>query len=178
MLRLHRNLYRIKRSIREKNPEKNFGNFSEIRKESRDEKVEDEKIEIIEIDSADIEIYKPKEKEIEKSKSWNNEKNLESYHKARDFLELQRAIDEATAIQESSKSNHASMKVSGIHRPPHQRTDRSELVRAFKKICGLSPVRDSQFFYRTKNFEKSSVLDEPVLVCGSMNRLVMTLRRL
>ena len=109
MLRLHRNLYRIKRSIREKNPEKNFGNFSEIRKESRDEKVEDEKIEIIEIDSADIEIYKPKEKEIEKSKSWNNEKNLESYHKARDFLELQRAIDEATAIQESSKSDHASM---------------------------------------------------------------------
>ena len=108
MLRLHRNLYRIKRSIREKNPEKNFGIFTEDRKESRDEKVEHEKIEIIEIDSADIEIYKPKEKEIEKSKSWNNEKNLESYHKARDFLELQRAIDEATAIQGSSKPNHAS----------------------------------------------------------------------
>ena len=121
MLRLHRNLYRIKRSIREKNPEKNFGNFSEIRKESRDEKVEDEKIEIIEIDSADIEIYKPKEKEIEKSKSWNNEKNLESYHKARDFLELQRAIDEATAIQESSKSHHASM--NGL-RDPQTATDR------------------------------------------------------
>ena len=115
MLRLHRNLYRIKRSIREKNPEKNFGNFSEIRKESRVEKVEDEKIEIIEIDSADIEIYKPKEKEIEKSKSWNNEKNLESYHKARDFLELQRAIDEATSIQESSKSDYASITDSGIH---------------------------------------------------------------
>lgn len=115
MLRLHRNLYRIKRSIREKNPEKNFDNFSEIRKESRDEKVEDEKIEIIEIDSADIEIYKPKEKEIEKSKSWNNEKNLESYHKARDFLELQRAIDEATSIQESSKSDYASITDSGIH---------------------------------------------------------------
>ena len=109
MLRLHRNLYRIKRSIREKNPEKNFGNFSEVRKESRDEKVEHEKIEIIEIDSADIEIYKPKEKEIEKSKSWNNEKNLESYQKARDFLELQRAIDEATAIQESSNPHHASI---------------------------------------------------------------------
>ena len=110
MLRLHRNLYRIKRSIREKNSAKqnfeNYGNFSEIQKESRDEKVEQEKIEIIEIDSADIEIYKPKEKEIEMSKSWNNEKNLESYHKARDFLELQRAIDEATAIQESSKPNH------------------------------------------------------------------------
>ena len=115
MLRLHRNLYRIKRSIREKNPEKNFDNFSEIRKESRVEKVEDEKIEIIEIDSADIEIYKPKEKEIEKSKSWNNEKNLESYHKARDFLELQRAIDEATSIQESSKSDYASITDSGIH---------------------------------------------------------------
>ena len=110
MLRLHRNLYRIKRSIREKNSTKqnfeNYGNFSETQKESRDEKVEQEKIEIIEIDSADIEIYKPKEKEIEMSKSWNNEKNLESYHKARDFLELQRAIDEATAIQESSKPNH------------------------------------------------------------------------
>ena len=98
MLRLHRNLYRIKRSIREKIPK---SEFSEFQRESRNEKVENEKIEIIEIDSADIEIYKPKEKEIEKSKSWNNEKNLESYNKARDFLELQRAIDQATSIQES-----------------------------------------------------------------------------
>ena len=135
MLRLHRNLYRIKRSIREKNPEKNFGNFSEVRKESRDEKVEHEKIEIIEIDSADIEIYKPKEKEIEKSKSWNNEKNLESYHKARDFLELQRAIDEATAIQESSKPNHSS-----INRLMHPRNatsgDRSVRIGlSFSKFC-------------------------------------------
>ena len=98
MLRLHRNLYRIKRSIREKIPK---SEFSEFQRESRNEKVENEKIEIIEIDSADIEIYKPKEKEIEKSKSWNNEKNLESYKKARDFLELQRAIDQATSVQES-----------------------------------------------------------------------------
>ena len=103
MLRIHRNLYRIKRSIREKNPEKKISEISVIRKESRDENVDCEKIEIIEIDSADIEIYKLKEKEIEKSKSWNDQKNIESYHKARDFLELQRAIDEATAIQESLK---------------------------------------------------------------------------
>ena len=103
MLRLHRNLYRIKRSIREKIPK---SEFSEFQRESRNEKVENEKIEIIEIDSADIEIYKPKEKEIEKSKSWNNEKNLESYNKARDFLELQRAIDQATSIQESCYNYH------------------------------------------------------------------------
>ena len=100
MLRLHRNLYQIKRSIREKNPVSN----SEFRREFQNEKVDQEKIEIIEIDSADIEIYKPKEKQIEKSKSWNNEENLESYNKARDFLELQRAIDQATSIQESSSN--------------------------------------------------------------------------
>jgi len=99
MLRLHRNLYQIKRSIREKNPVSN----SEFRREFQNEKVDQEKIEIIEIDSADIEIYKPKEKQIEKSKSWNNEENLESYNKARDFLELQRAIDQATSIQVMKK---------------------------------------------------------------------------
>ena len=135
MLRLHRNLYRIKRSIREKNPEKNFGNFSEVRKESRDEKVEHEKIEIIEIDSADIEIYKPKEQEIEQSKSWNNEKNLESYHKARDFLELQRAIDEATAIQESSTPHHSS--VDGLKGSTDQRYRSFRIGPSFSKIVNI-----------------------------------------
>ena len=137
MLRLHRNLRQIKRSIREKNPVSN----SEFRREFQNEKVDQEKIEIIEIDSADIEIYKPKEKQIEKSKSWNNEENLESYNKARDFLELQRAIDQATSIQESSSNQ--------------KWTDRDSRLTLLKYIVELAKVMKKPEFnlmaYKTDN---------------------------